>query len=152
MLQVEREKRKAAAQAAAEYQKASENQGWLSWVWGGAPKAPTAGGGDADERADLTDEEYQKLEDIVAEREEAVKQSEAPSHAWARNAPSRDPERPASSLSQPACRSDQPNRYLLAISNRQLPSSYLQSYPLQAIGLICSPDWQHTYPLGFHRF
>ena len=73
--QVEREKRKAAAQAAAEYKKASENQGWLSWAWGGA-KAPKSDGSNADERADLTDEEYQKLEDIVSEREEAVKQSE----------------------------------------------------------------------------
>lgn len=74
--QVEREKRRAAAQAAAEYQKANQNQGWLGWLWGGGGDKPTSqqSGGDADERADLTQEEYHKLEEIVSEQEAAVKQ------------------------------------------------------------------------------
>ena len=77
--QVEQEKRKAAAKAAAEYRKAKENQGWVGWLMGGAG---LVGGGPppaADEhglRGDLNQEEYQKLEEIVSEQEAAVKQGE----------------------------------------------------------------------------
>ena len=74
---MEKEKRRAAAKAAAEYKKAKENQGWVGWMMGGvglggsAPKPP------ADEnglRGDLNEEEYKKLEEIVSEQEAAVKQ------------------------------------------------------------------------------
>ena len=75
LLQVEREKRRSAARAAAEYQKPAQSQGWVGWLWGGAsrPAQPQADE-DADMRADLNEEEYQKLEEIVSEQEAAVKQ------------------------------------------------------------------------------
>lgn len=77
--QVEKEKRRAAAKAAAEYKKAKENQGWVGWLMGGVG----LGGGQpqppADEdglRGDLNEQEYQKLEEIVSEQEAAVQQGD----------------------------------------------------------------------------
>ena len=72
---MEREKRRSAARAAAEYQKPAQNQGWVGWLWGGAPRpAQPQADEDADMRANLNEEEYQKLEEIVSEQEAAVKQ------------------------------------------------------------------------------
>jgi len=78
--QVEKERRRAAAHAAAEYKKAKQDQGWVGWLWGGGG---LRGGGpppdpDAEEglRGDLNEEEYAKLEEIVSEQEAAVSQGE----------------------------------------------------------------------------
>ena len=73
-VQVEKEKRRAAAKAAAEYEQAKKSQGWVSWMMGGPPKPST----DSTElRADLSSEEFQKLEEIVSEQEKAVQQGTA---------------------------------------------------------------------------
>lgn len=76
-LQVEKEKRQAAAQAAAEYRKAKANQGWVGWLMGGGGLSNSGPKPPADEhglRGNLNEEEYQKLEEIVSEQEAAVKQ------------------------------------------------------------------------------
>ena len=73
---MQREKRRAAAQAAAE-QKAKQGGGWVGWLWGGGgggQSKPEGTEEDADMRADLSQEEYQKLEEIVQEQEAAVQQ------------------------------------------------------------------------------
>lgn len=77
MCQVEKEKRRAAARAAADYEKAKKNQGWVSWMMGGPPKPSNLQDSSDDMRADLNDEEYQKLEEIVSEQEKAVNQGES---------------------------------------------------------------------------
>ena len=69
-LQVEKEKRRLAAMAAAEA-KAKQAQSWLGWLTGSKPPSPSAA--DAEERGDLNDEEAAKLQELVDEREEAIK-------------------------------------------------------------------------------
>ena len=71
---MEKEKRRAAAKAAAEYEQAKKNQGWVSWLMGGPPKPGSAGLDSSELKAELNDEEYQKLDEIVAEQEKAVQQ------------------------------------------------------------------------------
>ena len=62
-----------AAIAAAE-QKAREAQSWLGWLTGaGTGKATGQDGDDAALRGDLNDEEYAKLQELVDERDEAIK-------------------------------------------------------------------------------
>lgn len=77
--QVEKEKRRAAAKAAAEYKKAKQNEGWVSWVMGGVGLGgvqPPASADDDGLRGDLNEEEYKKLEEIVSEQEVAVNQGD----------------------------------------------------------------------------
>ncbi|KAK9864527.1 hypothetical protein WJX84_002714 [Apatococcus fuscideae] len=71
---VEQEKRRAAAAAAAEKQ-AKAASTWWGWATGaGKAKSPEDAANQQDDmRADLTADEYSKLEDMVSEQEQAVK-------------------------------------------------------------------------------
>ena len=71
-MQVERERRRQAAKAAAE-QKARQAQSWFGWLTSmGGGQAATPANDDSDLRADLNDEEYAKLQELVDERDEAI--------------------------------------------------------------------------------
>lgn len=79
-MQVERAKKRAAAQAAAQAREAQSQRGWLSWAWGG-------GGGDSgkkgpdgeqieedeDMRGGFNEEEQEALRALVVEQEDALK-------------------------------------------------------------------------------
>ena len=71
---MEKEKRRAAAKAAAEYEKAKKNQGWVSWMLGGPAKPAAMQSSSGEESADLSSEEIEKLQEIVSEQEKAVQQ------------------------------------------------------------------------------
>lgn len=73
-MQVEQEKRREAAAAAAEKQ-AKAASTWWGWMTGaGKAKSPEDAANQQDDmRADLTADEYSKLQDMVSEQEEAVK-------------------------------------------------------------------------------
>ena len=71
-MQVERERRRQAAKAAAE-QKAKQAQSWIGWLTGmGGGQTATPASDDSDLRADLNAEEYAKLQELVDERDEAI--------------------------------------------------------------------------------
>ena len=82
-MQVEQEKRRAAAAAAADKQ-AKAASTWWGWATGaGKAKSPEdAANEQGDMRADLTADEYSKLEDMVSEQEEAVKTGMDLSWSW----------------------------------------------------------------------
>ena len=67
MAQVERENKEAAAQAR-QQSAAQEGGGWFSWAWSRQPAAAA----DAEPRGDLSEEEYRKIVQLVAEREDAL--------------------------------------------------------------------------------
>ncbi len=73
-VQVEQEKRRAAAAAAAEKQ-AQQASTWWGWATGaGKAKSPEDAANQQDDmRANLTADEFSKLEDMVSEQEQAVK-------------------------------------------------------------------------------
>lgn len=81
--QVERTKKRAAAQAAAEARERAANRSWVGWLTGaggGGGKANTGGAGegqgegeDADMRGELNDEEREALQGLAAEQEDALK-------------------------------------------------------------------------------
>ena len=70
MAQVEKEKRRLAAIAAAE-QKAKQAQSWIGWL-PGAKVSASANAEDAEMRGDLNDEEAAKLQELVDERDAAI--------------------------------------------------------------------------------
>ena len=72
--QVEQEKRRSAAAAAAE-KRAQAASTWWGWATGaGKAKSPEDAANQQDDmRANLTADEYSKLEDMVSEQEQAVK-------------------------------------------------------------------------------
>lgn len=71
-VQVEREKRRLAAIAAAEA-KAKQQQSWLGWLTGATPKVQAPEGDELGLRGDFSPEEAAKLQELVDEREHAIK-------------------------------------------------------------------------------
>jgi hypothetical protein len=71
---VERAKKRAAAQAAAETREAQANRGWLSWAWGGGGGGAKGGEEDPDDdmRGDLNEEEREALKGLLSEQEDAL--------------------------------------------------------------------------------
>ena len=80
---MERTKKRAAAQEAAEARERAANRGWVGWLTGagsggGKSKDKAAGEGheegeDADMRGELNDEEREALQGLAAEQEDALK-------------------------------------------------------------------------------
>ena len=73
--QVERAKKRAAAQAAAEARERQSQRGWLSWAWGGGDKKDGSTESveeDEDMRGGLNEEEQEALRALASEQEDAL--------------------------------------------------------------------------------